>query len=91
MANSSDWISSVAAGHKVSRGKQAPRVLKVLKVPKVLRELQVQQVLRELQVQQVLRELQVQLAKTEPTGPLIRQISIIRHMWVCVDHEHTFN
>ena len=54
-------------GHKASKEKQA------LKVPKVLRELQVQQVLRELQVQQVLRELQVQLAKTEPTGPLIRQ------------------
>ena len=79
MANSSDWISSVAAGqqgHKVQRVQQAPRVLKVLKVPKVLRALRVH---REPTAQRVLK---AQLAKTEPTGPLIRQISIIRHTWL---------
>ena len=65
--------STGPAGPQGEQGETGPRVRQVLKVPKVLQAQLVQQV---QQVQQVLRELQVQLAKTEPTGPLIRQISI---------------
>ena len=48
------------------QGEQAPRV---------------QQALRELQVQQAPRVRRVQLAKTEPAGPLIRQIFTTNSKW----------